>query len=226
MDLGLALDLSSPAGTFSLFEISGSSSSLIEEFHLPGLMTHSETFLAYLDASLKDKSWDSSLLKVLVTSSGPGSFTGLRIAYSSLKALARVHQLSLVTVEGPEAQAWNYFQQNPDTETDNEVAVLSYLTREKWLATLFKWGSKKLEKLEAFAGTGAFSSQRNLSNVLVDPRISEKTRGDFVEKSLVSSLCSKHLLAYPLLNSAQTFSADSVANLSPQYFGCAHFYFF
>lgn len=223
MNLGLALDLSSPEGTFSLFEISGPGPKLIEEFQLPGLMTHSETFLTHLDTSLKNKAWDSSLLKVLVTSSGPGSFTGLRIAYSSLKAMARVHQLPLVTVEGPEAQAWNYFQLNPKTETDSEIAVLSYLTREKWLASLFKWGSKKLEKLESFMGTGAFSSQRTLRNVLVDPRISEKTRGEFVEKSLVSSLCSKHLIAYPQLNSAQTFSADSVLDLSPQYFGSAHF---
>lgn len=223
MNLGLALDLSSPQGSFSFFQVTPSGPNFLEEFQLPGIMTHSETFLVHLDSALKNKARESSSLTTLVTLSGPGSFTGLRIGYASLKAIARVHRLPIITVEGPEALAWEFFQRNPQKTELSQLVVLSYLTREKWLASLFQWENRRLSKKEEWVGTAAFSTSADLQGVLVDPRIPKTFWETFADKSFMTILSSKHLIAYPHLSSTQSFSGETLQELAPQYFGSAHF---
>lgn len=223
MSIGLALDLSSPQGSFSFFENAEPDSRLIKEFVLPGTLTHSETLLTNLDQAMKNLGFDSTQLGVLVTSSGPGSFTGLRIAYSTLKALALVHQVPITTVSAPEALAWHYFTSHLTLSEDLDLVVLSYLTRSKWLASSFRTKKSDLSFIKETTGSGPFVSSGSTETLLLDPRIPASHYETHRGESVVSSLSSQHLCEYRKLRSAKTYSSNELAFMAPVYFGSEHF---
>jgi len=221
--LGLALDLSSPQGSFSFFENAEPDPRLIKEFVLPGKLTHSETLLTSLDLATKTLGLDFSQLGLLVTSSGPGSFTGLRIAYSTLKALALVHQVPVTTVSASEALAWSYLSSQSPVSKDLDLIVLSYLTRSKWLASFFRAEKPGLTFIKDATGSGPFLSPPNTEVLLVDPRIPEAQYKNHAGEGVVSAVSSQHFCAYRKLSSAKTYSTDALALMAPVYFGSDHF---
>ncbi len=61
---------------------------LLGEFTLAGGFTHSETLLAAIDTLLSTTGVEKSAIEVYACTTGPGSFTGVRIGVSLIKGLA------------------------------------------------------------------------------------------------------------------------------------------
>ncbi len=59
--------------------------------------THSETLLPLIDQSLASIGKDVAALSAIVVANGPGSFTGIRIALSTVKALAHALAIPVYT---------------------------------------------------------------------------------------------------------------------------------
>lgn len=68
----------------------------------------SEKLLPALDYVMKEAGLKASELDYTVCTSGPGTFTGLRLGISSLKALTLSHNIPLYAVPSLEAYAWPY----------------------------------------------------------------------------------------------------------------------
>ncbi len=105
---------------------------LVAEECLVEPMKHSETLLGAVEKALRGQSLGS--VSRFVTACGPGSFTGLRVAYSSLKAFCLATGRPLETVDGHEARALAYCDLHGKTA---EIAVATQMTRDAFWVSRF-----------------------------------------------------------------------------------------
>jgi len=97
----LALDLGSPNGSLALFD----GEACLECRIVSTGRDHSEQLVSELDSLLKRHHVSISRIDRFLLSSGPGSYTGLRVAFATFKAFAKVGQKPLLLVSGSEVRA-------------------------------------------------------------------------------------------------------------------------
>ena len=97
----LAVETSSLAGGVALLD----DERLVAEYVLDVRVTHSERLMSSVDRVLADARWDPRELDGLAVAVGPGSFTGLRIAVSTVKGLALALGLPIAPVPTLDAMA-------------------------------------------------------------------------------------------------------------------------
>lgn len=61
--------------------------------------THAENLHVFIDELLKEKALKPTDLNAIAVSSGPGSYTGLRIGFSAAKGLAYALQIPLISID-------------------------------------------------------------------------------------------------------------------------------
>ena len=108
-------------------------STLLRELELTDTQSHAELFLGVLDSLLTSQNLQLGQVDRYLTTSGPGSFTGLRIAWSSLKAFALAHQKSLWVVPSDEARARAWLMKNPG----QKISLLTPLGKKSWVLSEF-----------------------------------------------------------------------------------------
>ena len=97
----LALEASTLAGGVALLD----DERLVAEYVLDVSLTHSERLLATIDRVLADARWAPEDLDGLAVAVGPGSFTGLRVAVSTVKGLALALAVPVAAVPTLDAMA-------------------------------------------------------------------------------------------------------------------------
>ena len=97
----LALEASTLAGGVALLD----DDRLVAEYVLDVSLTHSERMLATIDGVLRDARWTPRDLDGLAVAVGPGSFTGLRVAVSTIKGLALALSVPVAAVPTLDAMA-------------------------------------------------------------------------------------------------------------------------
>ena len=97
----LALEASTLAGGVALLD----DERLVAEYVLDVSLTHSERMLATIDRVLGDAGWTPHDLDGLAVATGPGSFTGLRVAVSTVKGLALALSVPIAAVPTLDAMA-------------------------------------------------------------------------------------------------------------------------
>ncbi len=80
---------------------------LVAESALNLRSTHSQSLLAQIDALLVAAGWTLGDLDLLAVVVGPGAFTGVRIGVATIKGLAQVLNLPIVSVSSLAAVAMN-----------------------------------------------------------------------------------------------------------------------
>ncbi len=99
----LSLDSSAQVATVALCE----DESLLAEFTLNNGNTHSETLLPMVETILKAYGITVDDIDLFACTSGPGSFTGVRIGAATVKGLAFGRKTPCIGVSTPEAIAEN-----------------------------------------------------------------------------------------------------------------------
>ncbi len=99
----LAVDSSGSTASVSICE----DDKIISEFFINAGLTHSETLAPMIDSSLKNAKIKSADIDLYAVTCGPGSFTGLRIGMSAVKAMALVNNKPCVGVSSLAALAEN-----------------------------------------------------------------------------------------------------------------------
>jgi tRNA threonylcarbamoyladenosine biosynthesis protein TsaB len=97
----LAVETSSLAGGVALLD----DERLVAEYLLDVSVTHSERLMAAVDQVLAGARWPPRTLDALAVAIGPGSFTGLRIAVSTVKGLAVALGIPIAAVPTLDAMA-------------------------------------------------------------------------------------------------------------------------
>lgn len=81
---------------------------LLGEYTLNNGLTHSQRLLPMVDELLKSLNMTIKDIDAFACSTGPGSFTGLRIGIASVKGFAFAENKPCVSVSGLEAMAYNH----------------------------------------------------------------------------------------------------------------------
>lgn len=100
----LAIDSSSIVASIALVN----KETLIAEYTVNLKMTHSQTLLPMIDEIFKMTGIDKSELKAVAVTSGPGSFTGLRIGAATAKGIALALNIPVIDIPTLEGMAYNY----------------------------------------------------------------------------------------------------------------------
>ena len=110
----LAIDTSSAICSVALLE----NNNLIDKNELNDGKTHSENLMPLLDELLKRNKVNIKEIELIACCVGPGSFTGIRIGVSSIKAIAEVLNIKVASVTSLEALARNI---------ENEETIISLI---------------------------------------------------------------------------------------------------
>lgn len=78
----------------------------IRNLVIDGALHHAERLMPEIDEMLKKEELSADKLDLIVTSRGPGSFTGLRIGMATAKGIAVGAHVPLVSVSTLDAMAW------------------------------------------------------------------------------------------------------------------------
>ena len=116
-------------------------SKIIGEYTLNFKMTHSQTLMPAIDKIIKDIGFDIKELNYIACTSGPGSFTGLRIGAATAKGLAHGLGIKIVPVPTLTALAYNIF------ETDKVICPIMDARRRQVYNALYMWNESGLEEL-------------------------------------------------------------------------------
>jgi len=99
----LAIDSSATAASAALVD----DGKVLGEFYINTKLTHSQTLMPMIDNVFRCTRTDLSSVDLFAVSTGPGSFTGIRIGVASIKGLAMAQNKPCVGVSTLEAMARN-----------------------------------------------------------------------------------------------------------------------
>ncbi|MBR4261155.1 MAG: tRNA (adenosine(37)-N6)-threonylcarbamoyltransferase complex dimerization subunit type 1 TsaB [Clostridia bacterium] len=99
----LAIDTSSNICSVSILE----DKNIIIEKHNDDEKTHSQKLMPLIDEMFKEVNLTLDDIDLLACSQGPGSFTGIRIGISTVKAFADVKNIPIIGVTSLESLAYN-----------------------------------------------------------------------------------------------------------------------
>lgn len=99
----LAIDTSSSICSVAILE----DNNIIIEKHNDDEKTHSQKLMPLIDELFKESSLALDNIDLLACSQGPGSFTGIRIGISTVKAFADVKNIPIIGVTSLESLAYN-----------------------------------------------------------------------------------------------------------------------
>lgn len=139
----------------------------ILELNIDNNKTHSETLMPLIDNLFKKTAIQLSNIDLLACDVGPGSFTGIRIGISSVKAIAESLNIPVIEVSSLEALAYNIENSNCKTicsiidARNNQVYCgifdAKYVLQEEYLADDINVIIELLKKYKniSFVGDGA-----------------------------------------------------------------------
>lgn len=99
----LAIESSATVASIAIIE----NKKIICEYMINDKKTHSQTIMPMLESIKKQIQLDLGTLEAIAVSSGPGSYTGLRIGSSTAKGLAHVLNIPVVGISTIESMAYN-----------------------------------------------------------------------------------------------------------------------
>ena len=110
----LSVDLSTESGSIAIHRTPPEGApELISDLAVEGRANHVESFLATLDHILRKSKVHLGQIRCILTTSGPGSFTGLRVAYAAIKGMAFHLPISIETMGSPEVRAISWARNTP-----------------------------------------------------------------------------------------------------------------
>lgn len=215
-ELWLSVDLSARRGSLALHRFDGKCPSLVSEAELAHDFSHSEKLIPTLDALFAGAGVGLSDVGRFVTTSGPGSFTGLRIAYASLKGLALAVGKPIETVSGSEARGHAFAASRSDLAAGDRLIVATAVTRDRLARAVLVHDGKKacLAEETVVAASDLVPKGPGRSFVLLDEKAAHPSgiRFPLVARQLAECL--------PWASTRETHGDPaSLIAASPRYFG-------
>lgn len=116
----LSLDTSSKICSVSILE----DTDLIVEKHIENELTHSQKLMPLVDELLKESHLALTDFNLYVCSVGPGSFTGVRIGVSTIKAFSDVTNIPITSVSSLESLAYNTLESNYQKDANFVLSII------------------------------------------------------------------------------------------------------
>jgi len=123
---------------------------VIIEDRIQDAKTHSQKLMPLIDNILKKQNMTINDIDLFVCSNGPGSFTGVRIAVSTVKAFADVTNKPIVSVSSLEGLAYNVNKSYFKKETDFVCSLIDAKNDNVYFGIFKRVGEDDFESLEDF----------------------------------------------------------------------------
>ncbi|MDF2612963.1 MAG: tsaB [Clostridia bacterium] len=133
----LGIDASGIAGSIAYMK----DNKLVGEYYICDKLTHSETIMPMMEHMKQLIGLDLSTLDAIAVTSGPGSFTGLRIGVTTAKALALALDKPIIGIPTLDAIANNI------THTEHVICPMMDARRNQVYTALYQWRGKELLRL-------------------------------------------------------------------------------
>ena len=114
-----------------------------------GVRSHSENILRFIDDLLKEAGIKEQQLEAIAVSSGPGSFTGVRLAASIAKTLAWVLEIPVIPLNSLAISAYSMLETETSKESEQSAAQVCVLRDAKMQEVYVGIYSKQGQKLAA-----------------------------------------------------------------------------
>ncbi|ONI38490.1 tRNA (adenosine(37)-N6)-threonylcarbamoyltransferase complex dimerization subunit type 1 TsaB [Candidatus Epulonipiscium fishelsonii] len=214
----IAIDASGLAGSVSAIK----EGNLLGEYYICNELTHAQTIMPMLEDLKRILNLNLGEVKAIAVTSGPGSFTGLRIGVTTAKALALSLEVPIIGVPTLDVLA------NGVPFTDYLICPIMDARRNQVYTALYKWNETELEQLVEyqaididiiigiieqfdmnviFVGDGVDVYKSHIKNILKD---SAKFMPSFLKMQHSSVLA---YLANKLYKEGQVEDADSFTPL-------------
>lgn len=173
----LAIDTSSSICSVAILE----DKTVIIEKHNNDKKTHSQKLMPLIDDILKEANLSLDDIDLLACGQGPGSFTGIRIGISTVKAFADVKNIPIIGVTSLESLAYNIKQEGLiasviDAKHDNVYFGLYELKNETYkvicepisdsINNVIDILKQYSDKMITFVGDGSVVHQTLITNQL------------------------------------------------------------
>ncbi len=116
----------------------------IAEFTVNYKKTHSQTIMPMINYMAEMTELDLSTIDYIACSSGPGSFTGLRIGAATVKGLAYALNKKIIPVPTLDGLAYNIFLNN------NIIVPILDARRNQVYTAFYLWNAGKFEKVSEY----------------------------------------------------------------------------
>lgn len=133
----LAIDSSSVAGSVAYIK----EDKLAGEYYFCDKLTHSQTIMPMLEHMKQLIGLDLKTIDAIAVTSGPGSFTGLRIGVTAAKVLALAMEKPIIGVPTLDCLAHSFYF------TERYICPIMDARRNQVYTALYKWTDTTLERL-------------------------------------------------------------------------------
>lgn len=130
----LAVDTSTMMSSISILE----NDIIIADSSINQKETHSEMLIPLIKRMLDDLKIKAGDIDLFAIAKGPGSFTGLRIGMTSLKAMAQALDKPIIGISTLKGMAYSILN-------DNYVLSIIDARGKRYFAGLYKWNNRELE---------------------------------------------------------------------------------
>ncbi len=179
----------------------------IGEMTLNDKKTHSQTIMPLVKTLLDMLAMTLDDIDYIACSSGPGSFTGLRIGAATAKGLAHGACKKIIPVPTLDALAYNIFDAN------NIIVPLMDARRDQVYTAFFKREGDKLTKLCDDFADGLDNVLERLNQYAGAERVIFLGDGAYVHRDAIQNHNKNHLFAPQNLNMQSAAAVGSVAFL-------------
>lgn len=136
----LAIDASGVAGSVAYIK----ENRLVGEYYICDKLTHSQTIMPMLEHMKSLLEIDLETLDAVAVTSGPGSFTGLRIGVTAAKALALALEVPIIGIPTLDVIAHNI------AHTSHLICPIMDARRNQVYTALYKWEAEELVNLTEY----------------------------------------------------------------------------
>ncbi len=177
----LALDSSAKSASVAILE----DRKLLGEFFINIGLTHSQTLMPMVENLLKNININVNDIDVFAVTSGPGSFTGVRIGIASIKGMAMLNNTPCMPISTLYAMAYNFLGENAiicavmdsrcgqvyNALFDVNGENITRLTKDRAISIENLYPEiEKCEKKVIFVGDGAllcYNNYKHINNVYI-----------------------------------------------------------
>lgn len=140
--LVLAIDTSGKIGTVAIFD---SKEGTLCEITVKVKKNHSDTIMETIDSLFKFSEYTLDNVELIAVTTGPGSFTGIRIGMATAKGIAIAKKIPIVGINTLEALAYGV------SNTDKTIISFIDAKKERVYYGVFKYINGKLQLIEEYS---------------------------------------------------------------------------
>ena len=186
---------------------------IISEKFVDEKNVHSEKLVSFIDLILNESNLKLEQIKTIAVSSGPGSFTGLRIGMSIAKGICYAKNIPIILVPTLDGMANEFCRKYNPTEQKKIAVLLNAKKNESYFCFYeIKNGTySKLTEYDIKERISIFREMKeNRITILVSDEINENAKNEFECMQVNCSAESIGLIAEKNYKHSDLFSAEPI----------------